>query len=115
MTYFKGVVKSYYQTCDKQTEFMLGVIDHNKRIQSVVVNEFELVRKEKGLSQESAISEIKANGGFISRQNLCKVKNGVFDHCSTTYLNILSRWCGYSDLVALVNAVNARAGAGEKG
>src|SRR5882724_11181610 len=100
--------KDAYKDCDRKTPFMQQVFRHNIDLQRTVISEFERVRKERALSQEAAVKEIKMNGGVISRQNLTKFKSGYFNTASNTYLNILSCWCGYPGLVELVNAVESR-------
>lgn len=95
--------------CDITTPFMQGVFDANKGLIRQVLDEFERVRHERGVTQESVCNALRIDGGLISRQNLTKYQKGVFHQCSTTYLNIISIWCGYADCVALINAVSSRA------
>ena len=106
-------IKDAYKVCDQSTPFMQEVLKHNKDLQCTVITEFERVRKERGISQRDAVKNIEMNGGFVSRQNLTKYKNGCFNKASNTYLNILACWAGYAGLIELVITVEARS-RGEK-
>ncbi len=108
MSGYNHFAKGYYKDCDRQSPFMLGVYSANRNVLKVVLEEFERVRGTRELSQRDAVKGIKMLGGFLSRQNITKYKSGVFSTCSITYLNVVSRWCGYSDFVELCIAVRMR-------
>ncbi len=105
--------KGRYNDCDKTTEFMKGVISSNLRQQKTVLMEFRRVLGLRSESKLSAIRSIKNNGGLISYQNMKKVETGVFDYVPNTYLNVLSRYCGYEDFVELCIAVRMRESSGK--
>ncbi len=92
---------------------MLGVLEANLRQQRIVLNEFERVIGIRRVSRLAACKMIRNDGGLISYQNIPKVKKGTFKYVPNTYLNIISRYCGYEDFVDLCIAVRIRESEGK--
>jgi len=87
---------------------MLGVLKANREQQRVVLEEFQRVIDIRRVSRLNAVKTINSSGALISYQNLKNVRTGVFKYVPNTYLNVISRWCGYNDFVDLVIAVRER-------
>ncbi len=87
---------------------MIGVLGANLKQQRIVLEEFQRVIGIRRVSRLAAIKSIRDEGGLISYQNMKKVKTGVFRYVPNTYLNILSRYCGYEDFVDLCVSVRMR-------
>lgn len=100
--------KGAYKSCDVKTPFMTGVILANKRMQMTICEEFKRKLAEMGVTKTFALKDLRSQGALVSHQNFDNYRKGIFWTCSTTYLNILSRYVGYDDANELLCVVRDR-------
>ncbi len=102
------LTKDAYRSCDVNSDAFQAIILANKRVILTVIREFDRIRVERGFTEIRALNDLRSVGLIISRNGLNQFRRGNFHTSSTTYLNILSRWAGYSDMGELLCAVRDR-------
>lgn len=107
--------KPYFKACDKDTPYFRSVIDENLLTTKIVLDEFYKYLSDNSITQEAAISSIRSAGGIVTRNGLWNYRRGYYYTCSNTFLNIISRFCGYKNYVELLYAVRDRAASGSAG
>lgn len=104
------LTKSVNYVCDYESEYVKGLYSSNIDVQRVVLAEFARYLKENKISEAEAIKRIKQAGGMTSKNTLWKLRSGSYRSPASTVLNMLARFCGYSNLLELGYVVYSRDG-----